>query len=220
MLNKRVIHILKNYYLFAIPGTIVFLVLLEVFYGEPSVVFQIVFGIVIAGYIVLPIGIALTINTRLDEMNLERERIEFWKADIKERLGRRNNIIRQVVALADRAADHEREIIFHIAENATNIAKALQSPLNGPAVLVTLATAYPQLKGDEGFREAQKQFADLEISIESSLKELREAIFRYNSYFHNPIHRAIISNFSDFQKTEYALEVGVENQNAISNSYS
>src|SRR5690606_37608308 len=136
---------------------------------------------------------------RIQELD---ERAEQQRSNIEVELVNRNNLIPNLVATVEGAADFERGTFTEVAraragldQARQNVAEAVQEgDMQALAVAADQANrqigtyinvaveAYPQLRATEGFLALQDQLAESENRISVARRDYNEAVRTYNTY--------------------------------------
>jgi LemA protein len=130
------------------------------------------------------------------------ERAEELRSNVEVELTNRNNLIPNLVATVQGAAQFEQETFTGVAEARSGLdqarQRAEQAVASGDVERMSAADAemarrigtfinvaveaYPQLRATEGFRALQDQLAESENRISVARRDYNEAVRTYNTY--------------------------------------
>ena len=131
------------------------------------------------------------------------EQVEAMRANIETELMRRNDLIPNLVATVDEAAEFEQETYTQVAEARSGLGRAreqLQQAVEGDAPAQELSQAasavsdqlrlflnvsveaYPQLRANENFRALQDELTETENRIAVTRRDYNESVQTYNTY--------------------------------------
>lgn len=137
---------------------------------------------------------------RIQELD---EQTEQQKGNIETELMRRNDLIPNLVATVDQAAQHERTTFTNVAQarsglNAARnqLAQAVQGNANAEEIsranaavsdqlrlfLNVSVEAYPTLQANQNFRALQDELTETENRISVARRDYNEAVTSYNTY--------------------------------------
>lgn len=131
------------------------------------------------------------------------ERVDQTQADIESELVRRNDLIPNIVATVDEAAEFEQETFTRVAEARAGLTQSrdqLASAVQGDAppgelsraaaavgenlrlFLNVAVEAYPQLSATQNFQRLQDELAETENRINVARRDYNESVATYNTY--------------------------------------
>lgn len=137
---------------------------------------------------------------RIQELD---ENVEARRADIEAELLRRNDLIPNLVATVEEAAQFEQETFTRVAEARSGLTRSreqLQQAVQGETGNQELARAasqvgenlrlflnvaveaYPQLTANQSFRALQDELTETENRISVARRDYNESVQTYNSY--------------------------------------
>lgn len=131
------------------------------------------------------------------------ERVDQTQANIEAELMRRNDLIPNLVATVDEAAEFEQETFTQVAEARAGLTQAreqLAQAVQGDAPPQDLAAAssavgenlrlflnvaveaYPQLSATQNFQRLQDELTETENRINVARRDYNESVAQFNSY--------------------------------------
>lgn len=131
------------------------------------------------------------------------ERVNQTEGNIESELMRRNDLIPNLVATVDEAAEFEQETFTQVAQARAGLQQSreqLASAVQGDATPAQLSQAaqsvgenlrlflnvaveaYPQLNATQNFQRLQDELAETENRINVSRRDYNESVATYNSY--------------------------------------
>ena len=152
--------------------------------------------------LVLPL-VAMLSGCGYNRIQELEERVNQTEADIESELMRRNDLIPNLVATVDEAAEFEQETFTQVAQARAGLNSAreqLASAVQGdapPAELSQAAAAvgenlrlflnvaveaYPQLNATQNFQRLQDELAETENRIVVARRDYNESVATYNTY--------------------------------------
>jgi LemA protein len=152
--------------------------------------------------LVLPLLLALSGcgYNRIQELE---ERVNQTEGDIESELMRRNDLIPNLVATVDEAAEFEQETFTQVAQARAGLNQSreqLASAVQGDAppgelsqaaaavgenlrlFLNVAVEAYPQLNATQNFQRLQDELAETENRINVARRDYNESVATYNTY--------------------------------------
>lgn len=167
-----------------------------------------VFVIVI---IVLLVLIALWAMATYNSLVRRRNRTENAWGQVDVQLGRRNDLIPNLVETVKGYASHERETFEQVIE-ARNRSQAASGPAEAAEAenmltgalrqLFALAEAYPQLRASENFASLQSQLTDTENKIAVARQIYNDSVLTYNNQVQT-VPSNLIASLAGFTERPY-----------------
>ena len=150
-----------------------------------------------------------------------QERVKAEFADVQATYQRRADLIPNLVATVQGAAENERKILTEVTQARAGITNA-QTPedleIAGRRIntAINLAfEAYPQIRSTENFQNLQAQLEGTENRINIARQRYNDAVREYNSYVRGYFKRMALNMFGggeDFSpRTGFQAAAGAEN---------
>ncbi len=140
-----------------------------------------------------------------------RNRVDNAWGQVDVQLGRRNDLIPNLVETVKGYASHERETLEQVIE-ARNRSQAAAGPAESAQAenfltsalrqLFALAEAYPDLKAAENFRELQAQLAETENKIAIARQIYNDTVLTHNNRVQT-IPSNIVASLTGFETRPY-----------------
>lgn len=148
-------------------------------------------------------GLALLNGCGYNRIQELEERVNQQEGNIESELMRRNDLIPNLVATVDEAAEFEQETFTQVAQARAGLESSRQqlaSAVQGDATPAQLSQAaqsvgenlrlflnvaveaYPQLNATQNFQRLQDELAETENRINVARRDYNEAVQVYNSY--------------------------------------
>jgi len=179
----------------------------------------IIFGVIVLA-LVLGIGMfylwAAGVN---DKAVARQETVDAAWADVQSAYQRRADLVPNLVATVQGAAENEKEILTRVTEARAGIVKAknpADMELLGREIntAINLAfEAYPQIKSTENFGQLQAQLEGTENRINKSRDDYNESVKEYNTYIRGFWKKKALGFIADgeFEKKEgFAAKEGAD----------
>jgi len=132
-----------------------------------------------------------------------QERVKAEFADVQATYQRRADLIPNLVATVQGAAENERAILTEVTQARAGITNA-QSPedleIAGRRIntAINLAfEAYPQIRSTQNFQDLQAQLEGTENRINIARQRYNDAVREYNSYVRGYFKRTALNFFGD-----------------------
>jgi LemA protein len=140
-----------------------------------------------------------------------RNRVDNAWGQVDVQLGRRNDLVPNLVETVKGYASHEQETLDRVIQ-ARNRAQAASGPQEAAQAenmltsalrqLFALAEAYPDLKASEGFRDLQAQLTDTEDKIAVARQIYNDTVLTHNNRCQT-VPSNIVASITGFQVREY-----------------
>jgi LemA protein len=140
-----------------------------------------------------------------------RNRVDNAWGQVDVQLGRRNDLIPNLVETVKGYASHERETLEQVIE-ARNRSQAASGPAESAQAenfltsalrqLFALAEAYPDLKAAENFRELQAQLAETENKIAIARQIYNDTVLTHNNRVQT-VPSNIVASLTGFETRPY-----------------
>lgn len=155
-----------------------------------------------ARWLLIPLAISLG-GCGYNRIQALDEQVEQMRANIETELMRRNDLIPNLVATVDRAAEFQQETFTQVAQARAGLAQASEQLAQGVdtgvdadalgqlsaqvarnmRLFINVAVeAYPDLTANENFRALQDELTETENRISVSRQEYNEAVQVHNTY--------------------------------------
>jgi LemA protein len=155
-----------------------------------------------APWITIPLAGMLLTGCGYNQIQSLDERVEELRSNVEVELTNRNNLIPNLVATVQGAAQFEQETFTQVAEARAGLEQAREQVTRAveqgdvedlaaadAAVARQIGTyiniaveAYPQLRATEGFLALQDQLAENENRISVARRDYNQAVREYNTY--------------------------------------
>ena len=155
-----------------------------------------------ARWLLVPLALSLggCGYNRIQELD---EQVEQMRADVETELMRRNDLIPNLVATVDEAAEFQQETFTQVARARAGLAEASEALAQGVSsdvdaealsqlssdvarqmrLFINVAVeAYPDLTANENFRALQDELTETENRISVSRRDYNEAVQVHNTY--------------------------------------
>jgi LemA protein len=140
-----------------------------------------------------------------------RNRVDNAWGQVDVQLGRRNDLVPNLVETVKGYASHEQETLDRVIQ-ARNQAQAAESPgevaqaenmLTGALrQLFALAEAYPDLKASEGFRDLQAQLTETEDKIAVARQIYNDTVLSHNNRVQT-VPSNVVASLAGFEVREF-----------------
>jgi LemA protein len=140
-----------------------------------------------------------------------RNRVDNAWGQVDVQLGRRNDLVPNLVETVKGYASHEQETLDRVIQ-ARNRAQAAESPgevaqaenmLTGALrQLFALAEAYPDLKASEGFRDLQAQLTETEDKIAVARQIYNDTVLSHNNRVQT-VPSNVVASLTGFEVREF-----------------
>jgi LemA protein len=185
--------------------------------GKGLITVLVIVGIVV----VIGFGFFMWGTGIYDRAIQSQERVNAEFADVQATYQRRADLIPNLVATVQGAAENERAILTEVTQARAGITSA-QTPedleIAGRRIntAINLAfEAYPQIRSTENFQNLQVQLEGTENRINVARQRYNDAVREYNSYVRGYFKRMALNMFGageDFSpKTGFQAAAGSEN---------
>jgi LemA protein len=142
-------------------------------------------------YVLVPVVLVITwFVLTYNRLVVGRNRVDNAWGQVDVQLGRRNDLIPNLVETVKGYASHEQETFERVIQ-ARNRAQAAQGPEEAAEAenfltgalrqLFALAEAYPDLKASEGFRDLQGQLTETENKIAIARQIYNDTVLSHNN---------------------------------------
>lgn len=140
-----------------------------------------------------------------------RNRVDNAWGQVDVQLGRRNDLIPNLVETVKGYASHEQETLDRVIQ-ARNRAQAASSPAEAAQAenlltgalrqLFALAEAYPDLKASDGFRDLQAQLSATEDRIAVARQMYNDTVLSHNNRCQT-VPSNLVASLTGFETREY-----------------
>jgi len=140
-----------------------------------------------------------------------RNRVDNAWGQVDVQLGRRNDLVPNLVETVKGYASHEQDTLDRVIQ-ARNRAQAASGPEEAAQAenlltsalrqLFALAEAYPDLKASEGFRDLQAQLTDTEDKIAVARQIYNDTVLTHNNRCQT-VPSNMVASITGFQVREY-----------------
>lgn len=164
--------------------------------------------LVILAVVVLALGWFVTTYNRLV---VGRNRVDNAWGQVDVQLGRRNDLIPNLVETVKGYASHEQETFDRVVQ-ARGRSQTAEGPAEAAAAenmltgalrqLFALAEAYPDLKASDGFRDLQAQLTETEDKIAISRQIYNDTVLSQNNRVQT-VPSNIVASLAGFETREF-----------------
>lgn len=163
--------------------------------------------VVLALVIIVLAWFVLTYN----RLVVGRNRVDNAWGQIDVQLGRRNDLIPNLVETVKGYASHEQETLDRVIQ-ARNRSQAAEGPAEAAQAenmltgalrqLFALAEAYPDLKASDGFRDLQAQLTETEDKIATARQIYNDTVLTHNNRVQT-VPSNVVASMTGFETREF-----------------
>jgi LemA protein len=177
--------------------------------------------IVLGVIAVVVIGFIMWANGVYDKAIKKQEEVNKRWGDVQATYQRRADLVPNLVATVQGAAENEKEILTRVTEARAGIVKARtpqEMELAGRQIntAINLAfEAYPQIRSTQNFADLQAQLEGTENRINKAREDYNTAVSDYNSHVRGVFRKLAINVMGDIEefekKEQFGAQAGAEN---------